>query len=151
MMWSLIDEFSFASWNMQNCIAFIHVLHFSLGLFPVVLLLLWVRLTAGRSHRLSGCSKQLRGLWSSWAKVNRIKLNDPGVWALSRLGEMKAMLGMQCWAVIWCRCGVCQGGEGGPGACGGDWNPLPSHTYGERTTAGWPLQLCCCSQIQVCV
>lgn len=88
MWWSLIDVFSFASNPnpnpMHNCIACIHVLHFSLGLFPVVLLLLWVRLTAGRSHRLPGSSKRLRGLWSSWAKVNRIELNDPGVWASSR-------------------------------------------------------------------
>lgn len=83
MWWSLIDVFSFASWNMHNCIACIHVLHFSLGLFPVVLLLLWVRLTAGRSHRLSGSLKRLRGLWSSWEKVNRIELNDPDVWACS--------------------------------------------------------------------
>ncbi len=66
-------------------------LHLPLGLFPAVLLLLWVRLTAGRSHRLSGCSERLRGLWSSSAKVNN-RTEWSRVMASLQLKLIKAML-----------------------------------------------------------
>ncbi len=66
-------------------------LHLPLGLFPAVLLLLWVRLTAGRSHGLSGCSERLRGLWSSSAKVNN-RTEWSRVMASSQLKLIKAKL-----------------------------------------------------------